>query len=448
MKRFTALLPLAIAVSLPANGQTLQEAMRSALEYHPEVQSAVQARLSVDERLRAAKGGYLPKVDLLLGYGWEGSDNPTTRGIGDHDRTLTRGESNLTLQQMVFDGFATDSEVARQRATVNSRALELMGISQRTALKTAEVYLDVLRRQEFVHLAEYNLESHERVYRQIAQRSASGVGRLADQEQAEARLAQARNNLITEKTNLADAMVNYFSVVGQQPKGLSPPQGLAGLVPDNLLDAREEMVQNNPFLRSSEADVDAAEAQYKAARSTYFPRFDVELANGYNDDLDGTKGHDNSWQAMVRMRYNLYHGGTDKADIQSKAYQIDEARDIRNNTLRVLNEEIGLAWNSMRNSQQQFPIAEQYADRSRRVRDAYQQQFNIGERTLLDLLDSENELFTSSRRREDLRYTTMYSQYRVKAVMGSLIQSQGVVAPMAAAPMDDVRARVALPDMN
>jgi len=304
MKRFTALLPLALAISLPASGQTLQEAMRSALEYHPEVQSALNARLSVDERLKAAKGGYLPKVDLLMGYGWEGSDNPTTRGDGDHRKTLTRGESSLSLQQMLFDGFATDSEVARQRATVNSRALELMGISQRTALKTAEVYLDVLRRQEFVRLAEYNLRSHERVYEQITQRSARGVGRMADQEQAEARLAQARNNLITEQTNLADAKVNYFSVVGRPAENLSPPDGLAGLVPEDLLAARQEMLQNNPFLRSSEADVDAADAQYQAARSTYYPRFDVELANGYNDDLDGTKGHDNSWQAMVRMRYN------------------------------------------------------------------------------------------------------------------------------------------------
>lgn len=448
MKRFTALLPLALAISLPASGQTLQEAMRSALEYHPEVQSALNARLSVDESLKAAKGGYLPKVDLLMGYGWEGSDNPTTRGDGDHRKTLTRGESNLSLQQMLFDGFATDSEVARQRATVNSRALELMGISQRTALKTAEVYLDVLRRQEFVRLAEYNLRSHERVYEQITQRSARGVGRMADQEQAEARLAQARNNLITEQTNLADAKVNYFSVVGRPAENLSPPDGLAGLVPEDLLAARQEMLQNNPFLRSSEADVDAADAQYQAARSTYYPRFDMELANGYNDDLDGTKGHDNSWQAMVRMRYNLFHGGSDKADIQSKAHQIDEARDIRNNTLRVLNEEIGLAWNAMRNAQQQYPISEQYAERARRVRDAYQQQFTIGERTLLDLLDSENELFTSSRRREDIRFTSMYSQYRVKAVMGSLIQSQNVVAPMAAAPMDDVRARVALPDID
>lgn len=180
MKRFTALLPLALAISLPASGQTLQEAMRSALEYHPEVQSALNARLSVDESLKAAKGGYLPKVDLLMGYGWEGSDNPTTRGDGDHRKTMTRGESSLSLQQMLFDGFATDSEVARQRATVNSRALELMGISQRTALKTAEVYLDVLRRQEFVRLAEYNLRSHERVYEQITQRSARGVGRMAD----------------------------------------------------------------------------------------------------------------------------------------------------------------------------------------------------------------------------------------------------------------------------
>ena len=398
--------------------------------------------------MKAARGGYLPQVDLLAGYGREGTDSPSTRGATHNTETLTRGESSLRLQQMLFDGFATSSEVGRQRATVNARAYELLGTSERTALTVAEVYLEVLKRRDMVRLAEDNLRSHERIYDQISLRSERGVGRMADLDQAEARLAQARNNLLTEQTNLADAQVNYYSVVGRDPSELSMPQGLPGRLPENLQAAREELLANNPFLSSAESDVQASEQQYEASKSTFYPRFDAELMQGVDNNIDGVPGHSNEWQAMLRMRYNLFAGGSNKADLQSKAHQVNQAMDIRNNALRVLNEDLGLAWNALENSRQQLPIAQQYVDYSSRVRDSYQKQFGLGERTLLDLLDSENELFTAARRMEEVRYTELFTQYRIKATMGSLLQSQGVVAPMAAAPLDVVKAKVTLPGLN
>ena len=188
--------------------------------------------------------------------------------------------------------------------------------------------------------------------------------------------------------------------------------------------------------------------QYEAAKSTFYPQVDAELMQGADNNLDGTRGHVNEWQAMLRMRYNLFAGGSNKADLQSKAYQTNQAMDIRNNALRVLNEDLGLAWNALENARQQLPIAQQYVDYSSRVRESYQKQFSLGDRTLLDLLDSENELFTAARRLEEVRFTELFTQYRIKATMGSLLKSQGVVAPMAAAPLDEIKAQVNLPGLN
>lgn len=441
-------IPLAMAVSLSAQSQTLPEAMQAALSVHPEIQAGINARLSAEEQMKAARGGYLPQVDLLAGYGREGTDSPATRGVDHDNETLTRGESSLRLQQMLFDGFATSNEVGRQRATVNARAYELLGGAERTALRVSEVYLDVLQREQMVRLAEDNLRSHERIYDQISLRTQRGVGRTADQDQAEARLAQARNNLITEETNLADARVNYLSVIGQYPSELVMPASLAGQLPESLQNAREQMLQGNPYLSSAQADVQATERQYEAAKSTFYPRFDAELSRSADNNLDGTPGHRNDWSAMVNMRYNLFAGGSNKADLQSKAHQVNQAMDVRNNALRVLNEDLGLAWNALDNARKQLPIAQQYVDYSSRVRESYQKQFSLGERTLLDLLDSENELFTAARRLEEVRYTELSTQYRIQATVGSLLKSQGVVAPMAATPLDEVNAQVQLPALN
>jgi outer membrane protein, adhesin transport system len=442
-------LPLALAVSLPVHAQTLSEAMQYAMAVHPEIQAGVNGRLAADKQLDAARGGYLPSVDLLAGYGREGTDNTTTRATGRNGfETLNRGESSLSLSQMVFDGFATQNEVGRQQATVNSRAYALLGTSESTALDVAQVYIDVLRRQEMVRLAEDNLRSHERIYDQITLRSQRGVGRLADQDQAEARLAQARNNLLTEQTNLADARTNFLSVVGMAPAELVEPAGLPGQLPGTLQDARQALMANSPILRSAESDVVAAEKQYEAAKSLFYPRFDAELSRSADNDLDGVDGHSNEWQAMLRMRYNLFAGGSNKADLESKAYQASQALDIRNNALRVLNEDLGLSWNALNNAREQLPIARSYVEYSTRVRESYQKQFSIGERTLLDLLDSENELFTAARRLTDLRYTELFTQYRIKATMGELLKSQGVVAPMATVVQSDLKPQATLPGLN
>lgn len=449
MKRAFLLLPLAVTLPFATQAQTLQEAMRTAVEAHPEIRAGVNARLAAEEELRAAKGGYMPRVDLVGGYGREGTDNPSGRASGDHDyETLTRSEARLSVEQMLFDGFATSSEVKRNRAVVNSRALELLGNTERTALEVAQVYLDVLRRQALVRLAEDNLRSHERIFDQINLRSQRGVGRMADLDQAEARLAQAKNNLLTEQANLADARVNFISVVGQAPEGLEAPAPVLANLPESFESARDEMLADNPQLRSAQADINAAEAQMAAAKSAFYPRFALELSTGANENIDGVRGHENEWQAMVRMRYNLFAGGSNKAELRARSHQANQALDIRNNALRLLTEELGLAWNALANARQQLPVAQDYVDRSSRVRDSYQQQFTLGERTLLDLLDSENEMFTAARRLEDVRFTEALTQYRIKAVTGSLLQSQGVVAPMAAVPMDDVQARVQLPAMN
>ncbi|MDD1013009.1 TolC family outer membrane protein [Pseudomonas rubra] len=440
---FTAL-PFVLATSF-VQAQTLPEAMQKALEVHPEIQAGVNSRIAADYQLRAAKGGYLPRVDVLAGYGREGTDSPST---GNRWETLNRGESSVRLRQMVFDGFATSSEVGRQQATVNSRAYSLLGASERTALTVAQVYLDVLTRREMVRLAEDNLRSHERIYDQIKLRTARGVGRLADLDQAEARLAQARNNLITEQTNLADAKTNYLSVVGQMPDELSSPAPFIDLLPANLDEARQQLVESSPILRSAESDIAAAEKQYAAAKSTFYPRFDAELGRTADNDLDGMNGHNNEWQAMLRMSFNLYAGGSNKADLESKSYLTNQALDIRNNALRQLNEELGLAWNAMDNANAQLPIAQQYVDHSNSVRSAYQKQFSLGERTLLDLLDSENELFTAQRRLTEVKNSQVFTQYRIKATIGQLLKSQGVVAPMASVVQNDLKPKVNLPGMN
>lgn len=450
MKRknpFVSLL-LLITVSPISFADTLKDAIENTLNTHPEISAASNSRHSAERNVRAAQGGYLPSISLNAGIGKENLDTPSTRAQNSNNDILTRRETSINLSQMVFDGFETSNTVAQQKATVNSRAYKTLNTSEARALDAVQAYLDVLQRHEFLRLAEENLSTNQRIYDQIKLRSEQGVGRLADLEQAEARVAQARNNVLTEQTNLTDAESNYFSVVGKEPVGLQLPSSDLLNVPATLVDAKRVMVANSPILKSAESDIEATRKQYEAQKSGFYPKFNVELARTLDENVDGTRGKYNEWQAMLRMRYNLYEGGSTKATLESKAFQVKEAEDVRNNTLRQLNEELRLSWSAMNNARQQLPIAQEYAERSRRVRDAYQKQFSLGERTLLDVLDSENERFTAQRRMVEIRFLSLYSQYRLKARMGDLLNSLSIPAPTAGQSLSAVNTQVDLPDLQ
>lgn len=197
---------LAMACSSQAQAMSLTEAIQSTIATHPELAQRVDSRLSANEDVKVARGGFFPSVDLNAGYGRGYSDNTNTRALGNHHTNiLTYTQSELRLRQMIFDGFNTANEVDRTQGVVNSRAYYAQGTAQDLALRTIEVYLEVLKRRELVTLAKNNLQAHLRVNDQIGLRTERGVGSTADSDQSNARRALAENNYDTAQVDLADA---------------------------------------------------------------------------------------------------------------------------------------------------------------------------------------------------------------------------------------------------
>ncbi|MGE8399771.1 MAG: TolC family protein, partial [Burkholderiales bacterium] len=242
----TSALLLAMACA-NVQAMSITEAVQSAVDYHPQISSNRNSKLSADEDVKFARGGYYPSVDLVAGYGRQRSDNLNTRGTNpdgtrNHDKaTLSYTQSELRLRQMLFDGFNTSNEVGRTEAVATSRAYYTQAVAQDVALRAVEVYLEVLKRRELVTLAKNNLQAHLRVNDQIGLRTERGVGSTADLDQSRARRALAENNLDTAEVDLADAEANFFSVIGKHPDELEGPQSIKVEIPGTLDDAREAM---------------------------------------------------------------------------------------------------------------------------------------------------------------------------------------------------------------
>jgi adhesin transport system outer membrane protein len=428
---------LSLILSASASAITLQETIDTTINTHPDVLAAGSERNAVSEEINQAKAGYYPTLDLTLGTGFENSDNSTTRGAGRGHDSLNRNEASLQLRQMLFDGMATKNEVKRQKARTNARAYTVFGEAENTALRATDAYIEVLRRQKLIALAQANFHAHEKTHDQIRLRSEHGVGRRSDMDQSQGRLALARRNLLAEESNLRDAQIAYQRVVGIEPEGLVEPNSPQNAIPETVDEAISQALENHPTLSSAKADVASAHAQHDTASSPFYPRFDFELGTTADNDIDGVRGHNHDVTAMFRMRYNLLNGGRDSARKQETAYLINQAAEIRNNTHRQVEESVRLSWNALETVNSQMDYFRLHVASSEKSRDAYQQQFGLGQRTLLDLLDSENEVFVSSQALVNAEYDQLFAMYRIINSMGALLETVNVALPTTAVTISE-----------
>lgn len=418
--------------------QTLQEAIQKTVDENPEIQSTKSERSAVEQEISQAKAGYFPTIDIAAGIGWEQSTNPTTRGRGDGTVSYGREEVSIQLRQMVFDGLATYSEVKRHKARTNARAYTVFGQSEITALNAVEAYLNVLRRQELLDLAKQNQVIHRKTNDQIILRSDRGIGRKADADQSKGRLALAERNTLSEIGNLQDAETAFLRIVGDLPSDLAPANTPNEQLPKNLKQAVEEAVYNHPTLKSANADINHAFAQHDTARAAYMPRIDFEAGASHNVDLDGIKGKNEDAFAMLRLRYNIFNGGKDVARRNETAQLINQAKDIRDNTYRQVVESMRLSWVAYQTIKGQLTFFENHMNSSIRTNTAYQKQFSIGQRSLLDLLDSANEMFVAKSAHTNATYDEQFSQFRILASKGELNKYLKVNLPAQATPLNAI----------
>lgn len=425
-----AVLPyLGLCISTQLQAEPLKEVVESVIKTNPDVLASTNHRRSVDEELKGAKGGYFPKVDLTLGSGRERTDSPFTRSAGLNNPNLARRETELTLRQMLFDGFGVSGEVNRQKARLNSSAYLTYGAAEEISLNAVDAYIEVLRQQELVVLAKQNYENHQRTFDQIQLRSSSGVGRKADTEQAQGRLSLAKSNLLAVESNLKDAETKYRYVVGVSPKDMVKPPLPEKLLPKTEVEAVETAANGHPILKSALADVESAQAQHQAAKSLLYPRLDLELSAGRNDNISGIVGDNNSTQAMLRLRYNLFKGKSDLARVDQTSLLTLEATEVSNRSRRQVEQATKMSWNAYTTATERLTPLKEFVTASEATREAYSKQFGLGQRTLLDLLDSENEYYTARTSYVTGQYTQLSSAYRLLQNEGRLLESLGVPLP-------------------
>lgn len=430
-------LGFSILWSIQTSAQSLEEAVAQALDTHPDIRQAFSRFKSKEEDVNRASAGYLPTIDLTAGYGYEYTDTPgnrrTSLGFSDGETELKRGEFGLSLRQVLFDGMLTSNEVDRTTFEANAEKWTLVATAEDLALQVSQAYLNYLKTEQVIALSEKNVDSHQEIYEQIKERTDSGLGSVADLSQVTGRLARAKSNLIAARNNTLDARAQFIRLTNTSPVDLVLPVPDADMLPKSRASGLEFAIENHPVIKSAAKDVQAARSFKRSVKSNYYPTITFELTANADNDIAGESGlnrfgddvggHRNDVAAMVRLKYNLFSGGKDVSQERDAAYKITEAREINYSAHRQVTESYEFAWNAFEMLGLQKQYIKQHIITSKETQLAYKEQFSLGQRNLLDLLDTENELFQARQDYLDAKYSELSARYRLLNVTGQLLDS-------------------------
>lgn len=426
-----------------AQALSLKEAIQLVVTTNPTVGEQVKNRRSIDHELRQARGLYLPQIDAQFNMGPEFSENggvdhpDATLNQGPHDqgRWLFKQDAQISLQQRIFDGGFTDSEVERQIGRIKSQAERIQDEAQVQSLDAVQVYLDVIRHTDRVVNAEDNVRAHEEILGLVQKRAELGGGNIADVRQAEARLATARSSLIQVQGDLRNSQANFLRVVGQPAQDLEPVATASDLpIPADVEQSVARGIQVNPKILLEKHDIQVAESELDKEESVFWPQVNLELTGNTNQHDNGREDNTYNAAAQLFVRYNLYKGGADIARSKEFKEHINEQLEQLRQREREVEEDVRTSWADRQTQQESILNLEKQVDANQQTKDVYQQQFDIGQRGLLDLLDAANDLFLSKDDLVSARVFETFANYRIIAAQGELVQFVGAEMPVEATP--------------
>ncbi len=418
---FTGLIVSQLASAEPL--MTLKQMVEKVISSNPEVQAKYHAYLGAGYEQDIVHGGFLPKADVVSTY----RNQENVSGLSNNNGTdIPTWNNELVLRQMIFDGFATSSEVNRLGHAKRVRYFELQSAMQSSTLEFMRSYIDTLRYTQLSDYAKTNYVVHKQLFDRIKERVDAGVARKVDLEQASGRLALAESNLLTEATNLHDVTARMQRLMGELPSTtLEQAEFYKSGAEPTPQEALQVAYLHNPDLLSTIEDIQAAKDEVKTREAKYLPRLDLQARKNLGTSNDGRNSTSAADLLELTMNFNLFNGGSDKALVSQTIEKMNIANDQRDKACVDTRQLVTIAYNDINQLKEQLDYRDRHQKSIENAREAYRKQFDIGQRTLLDLLDTENEYFQAKRAYANTEYDVQTAYARLYASQGELLNKIG-----------------------
>ena len=388
----------------------MTEAVQIALSQYPAILAAQARSQSAEAEISVAQSKHWPQVS------WQGTQSTYSSGLSSPFAPSNSWIQSPTVSLNVWSGWRIESQVERARALSDAGQKQQQITRDEVALLAIEGYLNWARTGDLVRLAKDNLKAHERIRGNIATIVGIDTGRRVDLEQADVRLENARLSLQQRETEHEVARQRLTRMLLMSPP--SEPTGLDaryGAVPNQVDMALSQINDQHPVIAQQLAQVEAAKASIRIARSEFSPSVDVSYGKQV---AQGTGQGDYLTQLTVSMP--IFSGGSSysgmkaaQAQLQASEFALQEARVIQRERLMS-------AWAERESAQARAALGRQQAQKGDALVKGYEQQFQIGRRSLLDLLNVQNDLFTYRSNAVNAGFEERIAYARILASLGKL----------------------------
>lgn len=407
----------AAIVSVPgstAQAETIRQALANAYANNPTLNAARATLRGVNEGVPQALAGWRPTASASAGLGAIRSD---TDGTGAYRNNAS---ISLTISQTLFRGFRTVNSTRQAESVVKAQRETLMSTEQDTLLSAATAYVDVIRDTALVSLQRSDLAFLQEQVRAARDRFDVGEGTRTDVSQAEARAAEARASLNTALANLNTSRAIYRQVIGVEPANLSADTSIVKYVPRSVEEALQSSESQQPLIRQAQHLVDAAIFNVKAIEGELLPTVSLDGSVSRNWNPSGNVDRSNQAQIFGNVSIPLYQGGTvysrvrqAKEELGQTRLQLDVARDqVRANVIS--------AWGNYQAAEASIQAAQAAVEASQLALEGVIEEQRVGQRTTLDVLDSQRELVTQQSNLVTAQRNRIVGGYQLVAAVGQL----------------------------
>lgn len=422
ISRLTRWALLAGGISLaasPSLADELREALVMAYNTNPTIQAARAQQRAVDESVQIARAPGLPSLSGTASF----SEVTSTSGLntGLPARSV---DGSASLSYPLYSGGGIKNSVRAAETRVVAGRSDLRAVESGIFTQTVTVYMDVILAQEVVKLNKANVQRLEVNLQATKDRFEIGDLTRTDVAQSESRLALARGQVRSAEANLIAARERYIQVVGKAPENLTPPPALAGL-PTNVDEAVDFALDHNPDLLASRERAKAAGYDVRVAGASRMPRVSAFANAGYTDYLGSRGGlvpsaiqSGTSTTAGVRATIPLFQGGQPAAQRRAAQARQDAALEQQVGVERSVISAVRSAYAQWQAAQSLIASSQVAVDAATLSLEGVRAENTVGNRTIIDILNAENELLNAQVQLETAKRNAYVAGFNLLAAMG------------------------------
>lgn len=398
---------------------SLNEILKDIIETNPEIIEAREHYKSVVEEMSIAKSGYYPKIGAEVSAGPEVTDGVDTN---DKQEELIATRTTAYLRQNLYAGGETTAFVDETDARILAAAWEVIEIANDVFLEAVEAYINVLKAKELLEFSKQNVLTQEKILSQVQEKTTAGFTRVSDLTNSKARLALAKGNYISAQQDLDQAVVKFHRQFGRiiQPEQFVMPEPTHQF-PETVEKTTDFAFRNHPALEVAKYNIHARKSGYERAKGPYYPSLDFELKATYNNDVNGDKGDTTQLAALLKLSYEFFDGGVRKGEKGKRFHFLLKEYQRAYTERRNVNQAVRLAWNIDQAEKVKQEFLKEHLSLSAETLSNFKDEYYLGRRTLLDLLNMENEFHSAKIANSESQYTNLIAYYRIASATGVMV---------------------------